>query len=278
MTEEAPDDEVPDAAADGPAHQPPDIGALLDAAIAAAGPEITATRHDGAISTASRPQKYTCSDNRLYAVKFKQNNHGDGKAIFNEQVVAALGVLLGAPVAAVALVRVSQALADALNAITDAVDFQADAGVHHGSRWRDNMSGRQQVAYVDENREAFGALDVLYAWAACSGDQQWIYENDAPHAVLSTDHSPFFPGGSDWNAATLAAEQGSVARDPVLAAIDLTAADRQGSLGKLASVDAGEIVAAVAGPPAEWGVTRAERIALAEYLLARKDAVAEVLA
>jgi hypothetical protein len=271
-------EEEPDAAGEDPGEEPPDIGALLDAAVGAPTAELTATRHDGGITSASRPQEYTCSDNRLYAVKFTQNNHGDGKAIFNEQVIGALGALVGAPVAAVALVRVSQALADALNAITDAVDFQAEAGVHHGSRWRDNMSGRQAVAYVDENREGFGALDVLYAWAPCSGDQQWIYENDTPHAVLSTDHSPFFPGGSGWDAATLTAQQGNVARDSVLETIELKAQDRQAALDRLASVEAADIVAAVARPPVEWGVERAERIALAEYLLARKDAVVELLA
>jgi hypothetical protein len=270
-------DQMFDAAAEDPCEQPTDIGDLLDAAMGAPVAEITATRHDGGITTASRPQKYTCSDNRLYAVKFKQNNHGDGKAIFNEQVVGALGVLVGAPVAAVALVRVSQAFADALNAVTDAVDFKAEAGVHHGSRWRDKMSGRQQVAYVDENRERFGALDVLYAWAACSGDQQWIYENDAPHAVLSTDHSPFFPGGSSWDTATLTAQQGNVARDPVLEAIELTSQDRQAALERLAAVEAGDVVTAVGRPPAAWGVARTERIALAEYLLARKDAVIALL-
>src|SRR5437879_5663305 len=104
---------IDDAAGPEHAEAPaPDLAALLDAAMAAPTGEIAATAHEGGISTASCPQKYKCSDNRLYAVKFKQNNHGDGKAIFNEQAVAALGGLIGAPVAAVELVRVSQALCD----------------------------------------------------------------------------------------------------------------------------------------------------------------------
>jgi len=55
-----------------------------------------ATRHGGGIETATRPQKFTCDDNRLYAVKFAGNNHGDGRGIYNEQVIAALGLLVGA--------------------------------------------------------------------------------------------------------------------------------------------------------------------------------------
>jgi hypothetical protein len=258
---------------------PVDLGELLDAAMRQPWAEIAATRHDGGIGSASKPQKFKCSDNRLYAVKFKQNTHGDGKGIFNEQVATALGQLLGAPVAPVELVRISQGLADELNASEDPnkVDFEGQAGLHHGSRWKDNQSGRQQIAHVDENREAFGALDVLFAWGSCQGDQQWIYDNDPPHAVLSTDHSPFF-GGLGWDANSLRGTQEAVVQDPVLGQAGLTPEDRKLALDKLAAVGTADIIHAVASPPAEWGVTREERLALAEYLLARKDRVIELLA
>jgi hypothetical protein len=56
-----------------------------------------------------------------------------------------------------------------------ALDFDPEPGVHHGSRWADGFSDRLALAYQDENREAFGALDVLYSWTYCAGDHQWIY-------------------------------------------------------------------------------------------------------
>jgi hypothetical protein len=73
-----------------------------------------ALRHEGGISSASRPQKYTCDEAALYAVKFRENQHRDGKGIFTEEVVARVGRLIGAPVARVELVRVSEELTNTL--------------------------------------------------------------------------------------------------------------------------------------------------------------------
>ncbi len=267
---------VQEAGEDGAA---PTLADLLDAALVAPRPERVATRHGGGIPSATCPQKFVCDDNRLYAVKFKENGHGDGRGIFNEQVVALLGALLGAPVAFVALVQVPQALVDELNAdkAPHHLNFDPDAGVHHGSRWEDNHSGRAAIEHIDDNRERFGALDVLHAWTGCSGDQQWIYANEAPHAVLSTDHTTFFPAGFGWESAKLEAEQANVAQDPAFSAINLTPSDRQGALQRLSNTAHVEIVSAVARPPLEWGVDRADRLALAEFLLARKDAVLHLL-
>jgi hypothetical protein len=267
------------AADDGGARKQPDLEASIDEAMAQPTNELVATRHGGGIATATCPQKFTCDDNRLYAVKFVENQHGDGRGVFNEQVIAALGVLVGAPVAPVALVRVPQDLIDELNAsaATNHLNFQPSAGVHHGSRWQDNYSGRQAVDHVDENRELFGALDVLHAWTGCSGDQQWIYHNDPPHTVLSTDHTTFFPDGFGWSKESVAAQHAGVTQDPVISAIGLTPSDRRTALDRLAAVDAAHVAAAVARPPASWGVSKEDRVALAEFLLARKDAVTTLL-
>lgn len=234
-----------------------------------------ATRHGGGIDTATKPQKFTCDDNRLYAVKFIQNEHGDGKGAFNEQVIGTIGALIGAPVAPVELVRVPQQLIDELNLDRAAhfLNFTPVAGLHHGSRWQDNCSGRQNLAHVETNRERFGALDVLHAWTGCSGDQQWIYDNDPPHAVFSTDHTTFFPEGFAWNATTIATQHGTAAPDPALAPAGLTNADRAGAVRRLAAVTSDDIVAAVGRPPADWGVSKDERLALAIFLLERKDPV-----
>jgi hypothetical protein len=238
-----------------------------------------ATRHDGGIPTATRPQKFTCDDEKLYAVKFVQNNHGDGKGICAEQIVGVLGRLLEAPVPAVELVEVTEPMVDVLKASSSSnhLDFEPRAGIHHGSRWAPNHSDRQAIAHVEENRQRFGALEVLYVWVTCAGDHQWIYGNDAPHAVLSVDHTTFFPGGPTWDESQLAGAVSVVAHDPVLVGIGLTGTDRTQALAKLNAVTEAEIAAACAQPPDEWGITPSERLALATYLWERKDPVMALL-
>ncbi len=181
----------------------PAITDLLDAACASRPAPIKAEEHAGGLGSASRPQKFYCGQSReLYAVKFAQNNHGDGRGIFNEQVIALLGAILEAPVPRVELVEVSQALVDDLlrDKAMHQLDFDPQAGVHHGSLWAHHHSDRMglETQYIDANRQRFGTLDILHQWAMCTGDQQWIYSNTSPNHVLSVDHNPFFPSGCAW--------------------------------------------------------------------------------
>jgi hypothetical protein len=252
-----------------------DWATLIDEATSGAQAARRAIRHEGGIGTASSPQKFLCDDNALYAVKFSGNNHGDGKAIFTEQVVGLAGKLIGAPVAAVELVEVASALTDALR--QDPTLTFAQPGLHHGSRWvGNNVSDRLglEIQYVPTNRERFGALDVLYCWIPCTSDHQWIYDNDPPNLVYSVDHTPFFPGGSDWTAAGLAGSAANVSSDPQLATLGLDGNDRMIAVTKLQDVTEAQIAAVVAQPPDEWGVTPDERCAIASYLWARRPLVA----
>src|SRR5712691_1419694 len=94
----------------------PDWIPLIAAAAASRLVERRVQRHDGGLGTASKPQKFICDNEDLYLVKFTQNQHGDGRAIFTEQVVGRVGVLIGAPVAHVALVEVpAPIIAELLN-------------------------------------------------------------------------------------------------------------------------------------------------------------------
>lgn len=240
-----------------------------------AGP-VGAHRHVEGIATATCPQKFLCgTTDDLYAVKFAGNQHGDGKGIFNEQVVALLGALLQAPVPGVDLVEVAKALADELcrNRTAHNLNFDPEPGVHHGSRWAHGHSDRQTIQYVDENRQRFGALNVLHEWVTCSGDHQWIYANAQPHHVLSVDHTTFFPGGSAWTAQELENQAETVTPDPVLAPLALQPADHAPALVRLQAVSEADVIAVVARPPDSWGVTMAERAAVVRFLTRRKEAV-----
>jgi hypothetical protein len=257
----------------------PDWGSLVIAACGGRPAPRSAMRHDGGIGTATKPQKFTCDDNRLYAVKFVQNQHGDGRGVATEQFIGLLGELIGAPVAPVELVEVPQALTDELlrDRAAHYLDFDPAPGVHHGSRWAADHSERAAVDHVDANRESFGALDVLYTWATCSGDQQFIYSNAAPHTVLSVDHTLFLPGGFGWSAATLAAAKAALTQDATLAPFGLTPEDRAEALGKLGALTPASLAEVVARPPDSWGVTMQDRVALAEFLWERKDPVLTML-
>src|SRR6266702_4238299 len=76
---------------------------------------VVAQRYAGGLTSASRPQKFECDDGNLYAVKFRGNPHGNGRAIFTEQVVGLLGRLVGAPVPEVRLVSVTAELLASLS-------------------------------------------------------------------------------------------------------------------------------------------------------------------
>lgn len=238
---------------------------LIDVAAADRAVARRVLRHEGDGPSASRPQRYLCDDGAVYSVKFRENQHGDGRGIFAEQVVSLGGRLLGAPVAQVDLVHVSEDLVAQLS-----LPFNPQAGPHHGSQWAHGYSDRQHIAYVDENREAFGALHVLYTWMLCNGDHQFIYRNAAPHEVLSVDHSAFFPGGPDWTGASVAGV-GPLVEDPILAPLSLGPEHRAAALAKLAGVRPTDIARIVATPSDEWGVPVEDRVTLARYLYTRQN-------
>lgn len=235
---------------------------------------ITAWRHDGGFPTATKPQKLTCSDNALYNVKFAGNTHGDGRGIYTEQVVALCAALIDAPVPVVELIDVPEHIAEGIrqDKVALNLNFDPQAGVHHGSRWADNHSERAELEHFEDNRQRFGALDVLYMWLTCSADHQWIYANDPPHHVLSVDHTCFLPAGPAWTDGLLASEAGTVTPDATLAGLGLQPADRASALSLLAQVDDNQVAAVVARPPDEWGIAMAERVAVAEFVVTRKNA------
>jgi hypothetical protein len=248
---------------------------LIAAACAARDVERTAKRFDGGLPSASKPQKFICDDQLLYAVKFAQNAHGDGHGIFSEQLVGRAGRLIGAPVPEVALVEVSAALAAEV-AQDPQLGFVPQAGVHHASKWADNHTDRQTVDHIDSNRERFGALDVLYAWIFCAGDHQFIYSNEPTRDVLSVDHSAFLPSGPDWTVQSVAGGAQAVQQDQVFAALALGSADRASAVQQLRRVMPEAIAKLVSYAPDEWGVDLVAREAVASYLWFRRDQVIQL--
>jgi hypothetical protein len=230
-----------------------------------------------AAESASRPQKLLCGDSSdLYAVKFSNNEHGDGRALVAECAAGLLGAKLGAPVAEVALVEVTPNFLG-MNPIELRPGLAATPGIHHGSKWIHDCIGPGGPANVDPNRKRFGALEVLYTWMYCSNDQQFLYHQTS-NLVFSVDHSPFLPAGpGGWTVQLLDQARGTVQRDAVLGSLGLTPTDRGEPLAALGALSAPDIALAVATPPTVWGLDNGDRLALAGYLFQRRADVLRVL-
>lgn len=220
------------------------------------------------LGTASQPVKVMADDGHVYLVKGRQN----GRMIVNEQIVAALGTELHAPIPPVALVDVPEPLIRA-----EANMQHLQPGVSHGSRWLDSCSDRQGIAYTDrpENRPRFAALAILYSWVQ-GGDQQLIYEKTPPNLVYSVDHGHFFPGGPNWTVAGLQAT-GDPGLDATFQACGLDDSDYTPVIDRLRSLPSGAIATAVARPRQDWQISEDERVEVAVYLDDRRWKLIELL-
>jgi hypothetical protein len=238
--------------------------ALLDAATVTPPVTTRALTFLKAWPSYSRPAAISCDDGHVYIAKGRP---GIERSIVAERIVGYLAVLLNAPVPAVMLIDIE----DLRVAEPQMVDF-AQGRLAHGSRDAgEPCSDRMglQHGFAVENRARFAALCVLYSWCL-SSDQQVIYGNAFPNLVYSVDHGHFFAGGPQWTIPTLQGAPPAV-QDAFFAALNLTDAEMRDARRRLLVVGPDQIAAAVAAPPADWGVALQERIVLAEYLLQRKN-------
>jgi hypothetical protein len=217
----------------------------------------------------SAPAAVRCTDGRDYVIKASR----DDKAVVNEQIVARVGRCIGAPVARPRFVELTQELIDLEPKLRN-----RRPGIAHATELIEDCSDRSGVEYtnVPENRARFALLAVLYGWTH-AGDHQLIYRNVPPRLVYSVDHGHFFPGGPHWVSSFLADGSPQVVPaapfGPLVSECALRGEEIARAVIALVRVTADDIVEAVAAPPADWAVTLAERVAMAEYLLRRRDAL-----
>jgi hypothetical protein len=214
----------------------------------------------------SRPAAVSCDDGLVYVVKGLQAGGADmAKPITTEQIIAASGRLVGAPVVDTVLVDVADLVA------IEPQLAHLQPGLTHGVRFIPDCSDRMwtDYAHIAENRPRFGAIAVMYSWVGAS-DHQVIYENQHPHLVYTVDHGHFLPGGTNWTVATLQAAPAATGVDPQFGAIGLVEAELRQPASLLRGLQPAEIAGAVALPPDAWGVTLQERVAIADYLERRR--------
>jgi hypothetical protein len=226
---------------------------VIDRALARPASQVRANTFRKAWGSSSRPVLLLCDDTKEYVVKGSQA----GRVIFNDHVVAWLGSVLGAPTGVPRVVDVPAALI----ALEPQMQHVA-AGLAHATLWEPDCTDAQPLQHtaVPENRSRFAALALLYGWAL-AGDNQFIYKTTAPNLVISVDHGHFFPGGPGWTVASLIGAP-APQLDPTIAA-----PIRE----RLRNISEAHIAAIVGRPPAAWNVSRDERIALADYLVTRRD-------
>jgi len=236
---------------------------MIDRALMRPAQEVRANTFRKAWGSSSRPVLLLCDDSKEYVVKGSQA----GRVIFNDHVVAWLGSVLGAPTGVPRVVGVPAALI----ALEPQMQHVA-AGLAHATLWEPDCTDAQPLQHtaVPENRPRFAALAVLYGWVR-AGDNQFIYKTTAPNLVISVDHGHFFPAGPGWTVASLVGAPAPQLDPTIGATCNFTPEELASVRERLRNISDAHIAAIVGRPPASWNVSRDERIALADYLVTRRD-------
>ncbi|MBD1862334.1 MULTISPECIES: HipA family kinase [Trichocoleus] len=220
--------------------------------------------------SAARPVLARGIDQKQYIVKGKQA----GRQIVNDQIVARLGVAMGAPVGEPKIVEISPDLLE----LYPQYDF-LKPGTAHATRFISNCSDDRepiQFAQHTDNRARFALLSVLFGWVY-SQDKQFLYQKHYPNLVYSVDHGHFFPNGPQWTIANLRTISRAEVDPDLVSVCGLNQDEVKSALLMLAGVTEATIIQAVASPPNEWGLTMEERIVLVEYLLRRQQELLDAL-
>jgi len=219
----------------------------------------------------SRPVALRCDDGKEYVVK---GQHA-GRGIINDQTVARLGIELGAPVGEPQIVEIPAELVAIEPQLKD-----IRPGTAHGTELVQNCTDRiwppSDLGLLD-NRRRLALLAVLYGWCHAN-DHQLIYSNVTPRLVYSVDHGHFFPGGPNWTIASLANVAIATLEPGIVGHCGLSEDEQRIATEKLQNMSSQSIVNAVAISPDEWGMSLDERVALASFLILRRDELIATLA
>lgn len=212
-----------------------------------------------------------CSDGRRWWVKPLNNCQGSPRVVVNEFIVGRLGLLIGAPVCEVDVVRIGP----------DHVGWefraghQLEEGLASGSRDVEGAHEAHQLDHrnQDDNQRRHVGAFALYDW--CWGaDPQWLFEAPAQERTHSHDHGYYFPDGPNWTGASLQREVSNshaLPQDPS----GLLPAEKERVADRLGTLTADEIGAVLRQVPSSWPVTDEELADLGVFLEQRAPLVGE---
>ncbi len=189
-------------------------------------------------NSAARPVLVRCIDKNEYIIKGQQA----GRQIINDQIVARLGVAIGAPVGQPEIIEISQELIE-----EDSAFSYLTPGTAHGTIYiADCFDDRETRQYANQqkNRPRFALLCVLYGWTY-GQDHQFIYKKTRPNLVYSVDHGHFFPGGPNWTENNLRQAPIPELDKRLLSTCNLTQDEIEQALLVLKAVDEETIIQAV---------------------------------
>lgn len=216
----------------------------------------------GRVNTHAKPGIFECDDGNVYYVKGPQV----GRSLYADQVVARIGIVLGAPVAIPAIVGVPAEL------IAISGDKFADfhPGLGHATRQIENCrDGLFEYGAVPENRSRFLALAVLYGLCDAS-DHQFLYASRSPHLVHSVDHGHFFPGAVTWTASSLRSAHPAHPDVQIARHVGASPDEALAYCAGLLTLTQDDVAGAVAAPHSSWGVAPSERAEIAAFLWRRR--------
>jgi hypothetical protein len=226
--------------------------------------------------TKAEPVLLECEDDQTYVVKGVQA----GRQIVNDQVVARLGIALGAPVGTPRLIEVSAELIE-----LDRRLEQFSPGLAHGTLWIPDCLDSVDLLGTGEaeNRSRYALLSALFGWVI-NHDSQYLVNEQPPRLVHSVDHGHCFAGGPNW---TIDSLQKSMEFDSELSLEFLLVSgfevccfkpiDFQKMQQNLNQVTELNIFSSVASVPEEWSITMEERLVLVEYLIVRQQRLMLIL-
>lgn len=244
--------------------------ASLEAAIAQPEEPVLAITFRRSWNSAARPVLVRCIDKNEYVIKGQQA----GRQIINDQIVARLGLAMGAPVGQPRIVEISPELIE-----EDPAFSYLTPGTAHGTLYvADCSDDRETIQYANqpENRSRFALLCVLYGWTS-GKDHQFIYKKTRSNLVYSVDHGHFFPGSPNWTENHLIQAPSAELDQHLVSTCKLTTDEVEQALLALKAVNEETIIQAVAAPPSEWGLIIDERVTLVEYLIKGQQVLLERL-
>jgi hypothetical protein len=213
------------------------------------------------------------SDQRRYWCK-SLNNFQDPRVPVNEQIVAKLGQLIGAPVCTPQLVEITDPLVGW--EIRPNTGRLLERGWAHGSLAVEPSVETHALERrtEDENARRHAGIFALYDWVGGS-DPQWLMMG-ADAAYFSHDHGHYFPGGPAWTIASLTANSGA-AYQIGGATTGLDNGELNRIADRLEDVSREDLEACASNLPADWPVGTDELEALVEFVYGRRGAVAQRL-
>lgn len=217
--------------------------------------------------TKTQPVMMKCADGERYIVK---GRHA-GRQIVNDQIIARLGIALGAPVGIPRLIDIPEELIEIEPRLS-----HIPSGLAHGTLFIPNCFNDTDLIATSEpdNRMRLVHLAILYSWVI-PGDWQFLFDNSPPRLIHSVDHGHFFPNGPNWRLKDLMKAPPPCLPD-CFSACDFTKKELSEGLETLSSITLRQIIEAVASPPDEWALTIEEREQLVQYLVHRQNVLPQI--